>query len=79
MLFLIFTCNPVFKCYFIPEVLELVTLMPIHLIQIRILKAAGNENNFITLFPSISCDDTYFKRSAQIKKVQCMERHSIAE
>jgi hypothetical protein len=46
---------------FIPEVLKLVTLMTVHLVQIWILKAAGNQNNFISFFSSISCDKTYFK------------------
>jgi hypothetical protein len=40
----------------IPEVLELLVLVTIHLVQIWVLEAAGDEDNFVTLFPSISCD-----------------------
>ena len=61
----------------IPKVFELVILMSIHFVQIWVLKTAGNENNFITLFPSISCDNTCYQRSAQTKKH--MELHTQAQ
>jgi hypothetical protein len=40
----------------IPKVLKLLVLFTVYLVQIWVLNAAGNENNLITLFPSISCD-----------------------